>query len=89
MPPTILECDQPILQFPPEGIIRVQATIHRKRRAFMICALTRQINEAARDYKQKFCPAGQQANLNECIRLTLGGEGDRGYPGMFARRVCK
>ena len=53
----------------------------------MICALTRKINEAATDYKRKYC-AADAINLRECIRLTRGGKGDARFPNRFAKNVC-
>eukprot|EP00966_Prymnesium_polylepis_P104284 2415285-Prymnesium_polylepis.1 len=87
VPPHMLECGQPLLQPPPDGLIDAQTNTVRRRRAFMVCALHRQVNEAAMAYKRKYC-APEERNLRECIRLTKGGVGDAEFPGRYARRVC-
>eukprot|EP00966_Prymnesium_polylepis_P323954 7380077-Prymnesium_polylepis.1 len=87
VPPNILECDQPLLRPPPDDLLDVQTSLMSHRHAFLVCALHRQVNEAARDYKRKYC-APADTNLRECVRLTEGGMGSPEFPGSFARRQC-
>ncbi|KAL1511279.1 hypothetical protein AB1Y20_006086 [Prymnesium parvum] len=87
VPPRILDCDHPLLQRPPDDLFNVQTTVVSRRRAFMVCALHRQINEGLAAYKKKYCDA-QLLNLRECVRLTRSGTGSAEFPGRFAKRVC-
>ena len=86
VPPKILKCNQPLLMYPPEDIISTQTTKKLRRAAFMLCALHRLTNEAALDYKRRYCPVAT-INTEECVQLTRGGRGDREFPGRFAKRV--
>ena len=68
MPTQILDCAQPILQPPPEDLFNVQETKMAKRRAYMICRLTKAVNDGILAFKQAHCPSGY--NDKKCIRLT-------------------
>jgi hypothetical protein len=86
VPPKILDCAHPLLRMPPDDLIAAQTSRIRKRRAFMVCALHRLINDAARAYKRSFCTPAPP-NEEECVKISLGGFGDSNYPGRFAKRV--
>jgi hypothetical protein len=68
VPTQIMQCDQRLLQPPPDDFIDVQRDKYGKRRAFMICALTSAVNDGVLAYKQANCPAGY--NTKRCIRIV-------------------
>ena len=74
VPPTMLECKTPLLQMPPDNLFNVQTTQHNRRNAFMVCFLHKMVNDAARDFKAKFCPTG--FNEANCVRIDLRGDGE-------------
>ena len=70
VPSTILECNQPLLVLPPDNLFNVQKTTHDRRNAFMICFLHRMVNDAALDYKRKYCTGSAGYNKEKCVRQT-------------------
>jgi hypothetical protein len=62
-----MECKQRLLLPPPDNFIDVQRSKYGKRRAFMICAFTKVINDGMLDYKKANCPEGY--STQKCIRI--------------------
>ena len=82
VPSRILECEQPLLVQPPDNLFNVQVGVHNRRNAYMICVLLKMVNDAACDFRKKYCPNG--FNSNQCVRIDIRGDGE--FP--LARRIC-
>ena len=67
---------------PPDNLFNVQVGVHNRRNAFMICFLLKMVNDAACDFRKKYCPNG--FNSNQCVRIDIRGDGE--FP--LARRIC-
>jgi hypothetical protein len=67
VPTQIMDCGQRLLLPPPDDFIDIQKTQYAKRRAFMICAFTKVINDGMLAYKQASCPPG--FSTKKCIRI--------------------
>merc|ERR1740117_1384326 len=60
VPADILECGVPLLRAPPADLLRQSRTNKdRSRDAWMQCNIVSRLNQAALDYKRKFCPEGE------------------------------
>jgi hypothetical protein len=93
VPSQILECDQPLLQSPPDELFDAQTSQKGRRSAFMVCALTYTVNRAALEYKRKFCPGNY--NQKKCVRMVVahsqaGRCKSKGNPSCYplAKVVC-
>jgi hypothetical protein len=70
VPTQIMQCNQRLLQQPPENFINIQMGKYEKRRAFMICAFTKAVNDGVLAWKEAQCPAGY--NQKKCVRIANG-----------------
>ena len=70
VPHTVLECESPMLKFPPADLMQRAANVTERRAAWMICTVTARINAALELYKKRFCPEG--FNSTKAIRLHGG-----------------
>lgn len=83
VPKDIFTCGSPLFAIPPPSIQEEQVKVkgvgqkattepltprQAKRNAFMICSLTKIINEALREFKDLKCD-GEQVNFEESIRI--------------------
>jgi hypothetical protein len=64
-----MQCKQRLLVPPPDNFFNIQRDKLGKRRAFMICLLTKLVNEAVLAFKTEHCPVG--FNTKKCIRPTM------------------
>ena len=58
VPHTVLECESPMLKFPPADLMQRAANVTERRAAWMICTVIARINAALELYKKRFCPEG-------------------------------
>eukprot|EP00935_MAST-01C_sp_MAST-1C-sp1_P002169 g2169.t1 len=69
VPAVILRCEEPLMVQPPDDLINVQRKQEGKRQAFMVCMMTKQLNDMLLDYRTAHCPDG--FNSNKCVRSVL------------------
>jgi hypothetical protein len=77
-----MHCDQPLLIPPPDNLFNVQMDKRGKRRASMVCIMTKIVNDAViTGYKKANCKSGY--NLRKYIRPAMHGSGKATNPDGF------
>jgi hypothetical protein len=67
--PNILACNEYLITPPPDNFFNIQQTKKAKRNAWIICAATYLVNDAALAHRSQFCENGY--NSKKCMRLKL------------------
>ena len=87
VPTQIMYCNQRLLIPPPDNFFNVQRDMRGRRRAFMICIMTKVTNDAVIAYKTKHCKPG--FNTKKCIRPAMSrGRPEQNPDGFSLARVA-